>query len=87
MYILLRCSLGAGKSASGSSGAGHGGNGGSGTNQPRVGTAYGHLYEPSHFGCSGGGNGAGRGGGIINITVEGIVKSMCTKLELLKIVS
>lgn len=73
-FVFTRCGLGGGKTASGSSGAGHGGNGGSGANQPRVGTAYGHVYEPSHFGCSGGGDGGGRGGGIVNITVMDTLK-------------
>lgn len=27
------------------------------------------MYEPSHFGCRGGGDGGGLGGGIVNITV------------------
>ena len=54
----------------GSSGAGHGGTGGLGTNQNRVGTPYGNLYEPTDFGCLGGGvNGPGLGGGIIKIKV------------------
>jgi hypothetical protein len=54
----------------GSSGAGHGGTGGMGTNQNRVGTPYGNLYEPTDFGCLGGGlNGFGLGGGIIKMIV------------------
>lgn len=71
---ITRCSLGAGHAATGSSGAGHGGNGGSGTNQPRVGIAYGHVYEPAHFGCRGGGSNGGRGGGVISITIEDRIK-------------
>ena len=62
--FLYRCSLGKGLTGIGSSGGGHGGNGGSGSNQPRVGIAYGHLYEPAHFGCPGGGGGGGLGGGV-----------------------
>ena len=54
----------------GSSGAGHGGTGGLGTNQNRVGTPYGNLYEPTDFGCHGGGSSAaGLGGGIIKMKV------------------
>jgi len=60
------CTAGAGiASSDGSSGAGHGGNGGRGKSQTRVGVAYGHVYEPQHFGCRGGGSG-GLGGGIIH---------------------
>lgn len=32
------------------------------------------MYEPAHFGCPGGGSGAGLGGGVINITVRGTLK-------------
>ena len=56
----------AGTSGQGSSGAGHGGNGGLGTQQSRVGAAYGNLYEPKLFGCRGGGSG-GFGGGRLKI--------------------
>ncbi|XP_033640829.1 uncharacterized protein LOC117301055 [Asterias rubens] len=63
---------GAGKDPSGSyggSGAGHGGRGGRSTHQPKTGAAYGHVLEPSHMGCKGGGPKAGRGAGkmILNI--------------------
>ena len=60
----------------GSSGAGHGGTGGVGTNQNRVGTPYGNLYEPSDFGCRGGGGlpEAGLGGGIIKMKVSNKLK-------------
>ena len=70
----FRCTVGQGVSGSASSGAGHGGNGGSGYNQPRVGIAHGHLYQPAHFGCRGGGSGGGLGGGIVNITVKGTLR-------------
>ena len=63
----------AGINGGGSSGAGHGGNGGTGQNQPRVGIAYGHVFEPQHFGCQGGGNG-GLGGGVIKMKVGGKLK-------------
>lgn len=69
--MFFRCTLGGGYPSTGSSGAGHGGNGGSGTNQARVGIAYGHVYEPAHYGCRGGGDGGGLGGGVIKITVQG----------------
>ena len=69
-----RCAAGAGiVSSDGSSGAGHGGNGGRGRHQSRVGLAYGHLYEPEHFGCRGGGSG-GLGGGIIRMSVTGTLQ-------------
>ena len=69
-----RCAAGAGiVSSHGSSGAGHGGNGGRGRHQSRVGLAYGHLYEPEHFGCRGGGSG-GLGGGIIRMSVTGTLQ-------------
>lgn len=65
------CTAGGGiAAADGSSGAGHGGNGGRGRDQTRVGVAYGHVYEPEHFGCRGGGTG-GLGGGIIRMSVRG----------------
>lgn len=70
------CSVGAGRAGingGGSSGAGHGGNGGTGQNQLRVGTAYGHVFEPQHFGCQGGGNG-GLGGGVIKMKVSNKLK-------------
>ena len=57
----------------GSSGAGHGGNGGVGSQQARVGAAFGNLYEPKLFGCRGGGNG-GFGGGKLKITVNNTMK-------------
>ena len=69
-----RCAAGAGiVSSDGSSGAGHGGNGGRGRHQSRVGLAYGHLYEPEHFGCRGGGSG-GLGGSIIRMSVTGTLQ-------------
>ena len=74
--FFFSCSAGAGRaglSGGGSSGAGHGGNGGTGQDQPRVGTAYGHVFEPKHFGCRGGGTG-GLGGGVIKMKVSGKLK-------------
>ena len=71
---FLRCISGEGTAhALGSSGAGHGGNGGSGRGASHVGTAYGHLYEPEHFGCQGGGGG-GLGGGVIKMNVRGTLQ-------------
>ena len=69
--FVYSCSRGNGLTRSlGSSGAGHGGTGGLGTNQNRVGTPYGNLYEPTDFGCRGGGTvGRGLGGGIIKMKV------------------
>ena len=49
------------------------GNGGSGEDQPQVGTAYGHVFQPKHFGCRGGGGG-GLGGGIIHLMISGTLK-------------
>lgn len=73
-FCSFSCSVGAGISSSdGSSGAGHGGNGGRGRSQTRVGIAYGHVYEPQHFGCRGGGSG-GLGGGIIRMSVSGALQ-------------
>lgn len=73
-YIYFSCTAGAGiASSDGSSGAGHGGNGGRGKRQTQVGVAYGHLYEPQHFGCRGGGSG-GLGGGIIRMSVNGTLQ-------------
>ncbi|XP_077861759.1 uncharacterized protein LOC144342564 [Saccoglossus kowalevskii] len=59
---------------SGSSGAGHGGRGGRGSNQRLTGAPYGHLYEPDHLGCNGGGTFGGRGGGKMMITVSESLK-------------
>ena len=69
--FYFSCSRGNGLTYSfGSSGAGHGGTGGLGTNQNRVGTPYGNLYEPTDFGCRGGGaSGPGLGGGILKMKV------------------
>ncbi|XP_038052472.1 uncharacterized protein LOC119725183 [Patiria miniata] len=63
---------GAGKSGSGNnggSGAGHGGRGGRSSHQRKTGAAFGHVFEPSHLGCKGGGPNGGRGGGkmVLNI--------------------
>ena len=44
-----------------------------GAGQPRVGTPYGNLYEPAHFGCQGGGGG-GLGGGVIKMQVTDRLK-------------
>lgn len=41
--------------------------------QSRVGTPFGNVYEPAHFGCRGGGRG-GLGGGIIKMLVTGRLK-------------
>ena len=72
--FCFSCTAGSGiAGAGGSSGAGHGGNGGHGKDQTRVGVAYGHLYEPQHFGCQGGGTG-GLGGGIIRMSVRGTLQ-------------
>ena len=76
LYHFRACTDGsgiAGTSSRGSSGAGHGGNGGIGTQQARVGAAYGDLYEPKLFGCRGGGNG-GFGGGKMKVTVNNTMK-------------
>ena len=71
---FLRCTSGKGEAgALGSSGAGHSGNGGRGRGQSQVGTAYGHVYEPEHFGCQGGGSG-GLGGGVIKMNIRGALK-------------
>ena len=73
MYVFyFRCHSGSGlpgTNGQGSSGAGHGGNGGSGQNQGRVGSAFGNVYEPTDFGCKGGGNG-GLGGGKLKVFVN-----------------
>ena len=74
LFFSCSCTAGAGiVSSDGSSGAGHGGNGGRGRGQSRVGIAYGHVYEPEHFGCRGGGSG-GLGGGIIRMSVNGTLQ-------------
>ena len=73
----FRASSGNGESStssSGASGAGHGGNGGTGANGRIVGTVYGHVYEPEHFGSRGGGSSGGKGGGILKINVRGTLK-------------
>ena len=44
-----------------------------GSSQPRVGTPFGNLYEPEHFGCRGGGGG-GLGGGVIRMHVTNRLK-------------
>ena len=73
--FYFRCSRGNGLSHSlGSSGAGHGGTGGVGSNQNRVGTPYGNLYEPSDLGCRGGGSQTGLGGGIIKMKISNKLK-------------
>lgn len=75
-FFCFSCSHGNGLPHSlGSSGAGHGGTGGVGTNQNRVGTPHGNLYEPTDFGCRGGGAfGAGLGGGIIKMMISNKLK-------------
>ena len=55
-------------------GAGHGGRGGRGTNQRKTGAAIGHLYEPQHLGCKGGGSNGGRGGGVMALNVRDSLK-------------
>lgn len=56
-------------SSSGSSGGGHGGTGGKGAATNYVGLPYGNLYEPTDFGCSGGGV-AGQKGNTFFYAVE-----------------
>ena len=77
MFLLVRsCATGAGITGAfskGSSGAGHGGNGGMGSDQSRVGAAYGDLYEPANFGCKGGGSGS-LGGGKMKLHVNETLK-------------
>ncbi|XP_071506021.1 uncharacterized protein [Diadema antillarum] len=58
----------------GASGAGHGGRGGRGTGQRITGAPFGHLFEPSHLGCRGGGTGGGLGGGRMLLVVNDTLK-------------
>ena len=55
-------------------GAGHGGTGGHGSNQPTVGSPFGHIFEPSDLGCHGGGASGGLGGGRLVINVNDTLK-------------
>ncbi|XP_070535282.1 uncharacterized protein [Ptychodera flava] len=74
-YHSIPCNVseGAGKTGTsdyGSSGAGHGGSSGRGSRQRKTGAPFGHLYEPDHFGCTGGGSGGGKGGGKMTINTD-----------------
>ena len=39
-----------------------------------TGAAFGHVFEPFHFGCRGGGSGGGAGGGRLVINVNDTLK-------------
>lgn len=55
-------------------GAGHGGRGGKGNVEKLTGAAFGNIFEPSNFGCQGGGSAGGRGGGKMRLEVSGTMK-------------